>query len=243
MLCHVLCNAAFAVPASSQQQTSQQTIRIQQSVAAIAPAVMHHRSSKTTQSSVKIWAFSTLLPVCGDLASDAFHYVAGGAAAHQLQPLAQYPPHAAAGLQSHALHPVSHPLPAAPSAQHHTSYHYPQAYAHPQMGSSSGTHAGQMGVLDSVQDTALLQVQAALTDPSKASNNMPAQQISAALQQGSRSQAEASQGVGSAGAIASAGAGVQGVAPAAALSGQQHPAGVLSAAGGNASGEGTPAGR
>ena len=111
------------------------------------------------------------------------------------------------------------------------------------MGSSSGTHAGQMGVLDSVQDTALLQVQAALTDPSKASNNMPAQQISAALQQGSRSQAEASQGVGSAGAIASAGAGVQGVAPAAALSGQQHPAGVLSAAGGNASGEGTPAGR
>lgn len=134
-------------------------------------------------------------------------------------------------------------MAAAPLAQHHSSYQYPQAYTHPQMGSSSGTHAGQMGAMDSVQDTAVLQVQAALTDPSKASINMPAQQISAALQQGSRPQVEASQGVGSAGAIASTGAGLQGVAPAAALSGQQHAAGVLSAAGGNASGEGTPAGR
>jgi len=181
--------------------------------------------------------------VCGDLASDAFHDVAGGTAAHQLQPQAQYPTQPAAGLQGGALHAVSHAMAAVPSAQHHTSYQYPQAYAHPQTGSSSSTHAGQMGALDSVQDNAVLQVQAALTDPSKASINMPAQQISAALQQGSRPQAEASQGMGSAGAIASAGAGVQGVAPAAALLGQQHAAGVLSAAGGNASGEGTPAGR
>ncbi|KAA6418167.1 MAG: PHD zinc finger-containing [Trebouxia sp. A1-2] len=165
----------------------------------------------------------------------------GGAAAHQLPPQAQYPTQPAAGSQSHALHPASHAMAAAPLAQHHSSYQYPQAYTHPQMGSSSGTHAGQMGAMDSVQDTAVLQVQAALTDPSKASINMPAQQISAALQQGSRPQVEASQGVGSAGAIASTGAGLQGVAPAAALSGQQHAAGVLSAAGGNASGEaGTP---
>ena len=132
-------------------------------------------------------------------------------------------------------------MAAAPLAQHHTSYQYPQAHAHPQMGSSSGTHAGQMGAMDGVQDNALLQVQAALTAPSKATINMPAQQISAALQQGSRP--EASQGVGSSGAVASAGVGLQGVAPAAALSGQQHAAGVLNAAGGNASGEGTPAGR
>ncbi|KAL0046805.1 hypothetical protein WJX82_010406 [Trebouxia sp. C0006] len=165
----------------------------------------------------------------------------GGAVAHQLRPQAQYPAQPAAGLQSHALHPASHAMVAAPSAQHHSSYQYPQAYAHPQMG-RSGTHAGQMGAMDSVQDTAWLQVQAALTDPSKASLNMPAQQISAALQQGSRPQAEASQGVGAAGAIASAGAGLLGVAPAAVSSGQQHTSGVLSAAGGSASGEGTPAG-
>ncbi|KAL0037828.1 hypothetical protein WJX79_000733 [Trebouxia sp. C0005] len=114
----------------------------------------------------------------------------GGAAAHQLPPQAQYPTQPAAGSQSHALHPASHAMAAAPLAQHHSSYQYPQAYTHPQMGSSSGTHAGQMGAMDSVQDTAVL----------------------------------------------------QGVAPAAALSGQQHAAGVLSAAGGNASGEGTPAG-
>ncbi|DBA80727.1 hypothetical protein WJX77_005653 [Trebouxia sp. C0004] len=160
----------------------------------------------------------------------------GGAAAHQLQPQAQYPAQPAAGLQSHALHPVSHAMAAAPSALHHTSYQYPQAHAHPQMGSSIGIHTGQMGALDSVQDNAVLQVQAALTDPAKASISMPAQQISAVLQQGSRPQAEASQGMGS------AGAGVQGVAPGAASSGQQHTAGVLSAPGGNASGEGTPAG-
>ena len=174
--------------------------------------------------------------MCGDFAFDAF-LLAGGAAAHQLQPQAQYPAQPAAGLQSHALHPASHTMAAGPPAQHHISYQYPQAYAHPQMGSISSTHAGQMGALDGVQDNAVLQVQAALTDSSKASIHMPAQQITAALQQGSTPPAEASQGVGS------AGAGVQDVALAAALSGQQHAAGVFSAAGGNASGEGTPAGR
>ncbi len=237
--------AALAVLASSQQQHSQQVIRIQE-VADVMSMVVHDRTFKTVQSLVIFFdslSFPSILLVCADLASDAFHLLAGGAAAHQLQPQAQYPTQTAAGLQPHALHPVQHAMAAAPSTQHHTSYQYPQAYAHPQMGSSSGTHAGQMGAMDSVQDTALLQVQAALTDPSKASINMPAQQISAALQQGSRPQAEAAQGVGPAGATASAGAGLQGVAPAAALSGQQHTAGVLNAAGGIASGEGTPAGR
>jgi hypothetical protein len=236
---HALCSAALVMLASSQQQISQQAIRIQHNVAAAAPTVMHHRSIKAAQSVVKLvdrLAFpSILLFVCGNVAANDFYDVAGGAVAHQLQPQAQYPAQPAAGLQSHALHPASHAMVAAPSAQHHSSYQYPQAYAHPQMG-SSGTHAGQMGAMDSVQDTALLQVQAALTDPSKASLNMPAQQ-------GSRPQAEASQGVGAAGAIASAGAGLLGVAPAAVSSGQQHTSGVLSAAGGSASGEGTPAGR
>lgn len=248
--CHALCSAALVMLASSQQQISQQisqqAIRIQHNVAAAAPTVMHHRSIKAAQSVVKLvdrLAFpSILLFVCGNVAANDFYDVAGGAVAHQLRPQAQYPAQPAAGLQSHALHPASHAMVAAPSAQHHSSYQYPQAYAHPQMG-RSGTHAGQMGAMDSVQDTAWLQVQAALTDPSKASLDMPAQQISAALQQGSRPQAEASQGVGAAGAIASAGAGLLGVAPAAVSSGQQHTSGVLSAAGGSASGEGTPAGR
>ena len=54
-LCHVLCNSALVMLASSQQQTSQQVIRIPQNAAAVEPTIMRNRSSKTIQSTVKIW--------------------------------------------------------------------------------------------------------------------------------------------------------------------------------------------
>lgn len=52
MLCHVLCNAALAVLASSQPKSSQQVIHTQ-NVAAVVFMTMHKRSSKSIQSLVK----------------------------------------------------------------------------------------------------------------------------------------------------------------------------------------------
>ncbi len=173
--------------------------------------------------------------------------LAGTAAAHQLQPQAQYATQQTLGLLPGALQPVSQLTHAMPSIQQQQQpYQYAQGFEQSQMGSSS-QHSGQMGSLNSAQDNAVLQVQAALTDQSKASTSMPAQQVSGILQQVHRPQAETpqgmsqSQGFSQAGGTMSGGSGLLGTVPAA--SGQQPPAGALIAAAGNKNADGgTPTG-